>query len=217
MNKVFKKKTAKISAAVAATAMAAAMTFTGGAAAFRADAAEDAEGNYYYTSDYSSRNAVLTAGRQLSRQISGEGYVLLKNDDNALPLSKGNHITVFGKNSVYPAYSGGGSGGGPSGGRVDLYEALAQTGFKVNPTLKAFYENTALSGSNRSVSNYSMIGRTIGIPTYETPVSSYRKTEKKSFDAYSDAGCNFHIPLCERRRGSLPFQLGNDDQFEGGY
>lgn len=209
MRKVSTKKTAKLSAVLAT--MTAAMAFSIGAASFTSATSKtaagtnalhngatilkagttDAEGKYYYTSNYSSRSAVLTAGRKLSRQISGEGYVLLKNSESTLPLKKGNHITVFGKNSVYPAYSGGGSGGGPSGGRVDLYEALEETGFKVNPTMKAFYENTTLSGANRSISNYTMIGRTIGIPTYETPVSSYRATEKKSFDAYSDAAVIF--------------------------
>lgn len=186
-----KKRVIGIAISVSTILLAVAVFFAGTGMIGTADAAEaDAEGAYYYTSEYSSREAVLEEGRDLSRQITGEGLVLLKNDNNALPLAKGSHVTVFGKNSVNPVYSGGGSGGGPSGNRVNFYEALDQTGFRVNPYLQSFYEDNELSGPSRG-GNYGMIGRTIGIPTYETPVASYRLTETRTFDAYSDAALIF--------------------------
>ncbi|EGV65580.1 beta-glucosidase [Yamadazyma tenuis] len=45
----------------------------------------------------------------LLRQIAAESVVLLKNEDNVLPLKKDDKIAVIGPNAKYPAYSGGGS------------------------------------------------------------------------------------------------------------
>lgn len=117
------------------------MVITSCVPAFAAE--QDAEGKYYYTSEYSSRQAVLDAGNALAREIAGEGMVMLKNADAALPVAKGASVTVLGKNSVNPVYSGGGSGNGAlgaGGDPTDLYEALEATGFVVNPVMKAFYE-----------------------------------------------------------------------------
>ncbi len=46
----------------------------------------------------------------LSRQIAGEGMVLLKNDDQLLPLEQGSRVALFGKASVDYVKGGGGSG-----------------------------------------------------------------------------------------------------------
>ena len=46
----------------------------------------------------------------LSRKAASEGTVLLKNDDNALPLKKGEKIALFGKATIEYIKGGGGSG-----------------------------------------------------------------------------------------------------------
>ncbi len=46
----------------------------------------------------------------LSRKAAGEGAVLLKNENNALPLSKGESIALFGKATIEYIKGGGGSG-----------------------------------------------------------------------------------------------------------
>ena len=51
---------------------------------------------------YPGRDRV-TAGREhiaLSRQAAGEGMVLLKNDNNVLPLARGERVALFGKGSI---------------------------------------------------------------------------------------------------------------------
>lgn len=47
--------------------------------------------------------------RQLLRKVASETIVLLKNEDNVLPLGKNRRIAIIGPNSKIAAYSGGGS------------------------------------------------------------------------------------------------------------
>lgn len=47
---------------------------------------------------------------ELSRMAAAEGMVLLKNDDDVLPLSKGTKIALFGKGTIDYIKGGGGSG-----------------------------------------------------------------------------------------------------------
>ena len=53
--------------------------------------------------DYASSQAACEA-------IEAEGAVLVKNENNALPLKDVKKINVFGWSSISPSYSGGGSG-----------------------------------------------------------------------------------------------------------
>ena len=46
----------------------------------------------------------------LSRRAATEGMVLLKNENNALPLKKGEKIALFGKATIEYIKGGGGSG-----------------------------------------------------------------------------------------------------------
>ena len=47
---------------------------------------------------------------QLSRRAATEGMVLLKNENKALPLEKGEKIALFGKATIEYIKGGGGSG-----------------------------------------------------------------------------------------------------------
>lgn len=49
--------------------------------------------------------------RDLVKQIAAEGFVLLQNEDNALPLTGVTNVNLFGWASTSPAYGGTGSGG----------------------------------------------------------------------------------------------------------
>lgn len=61
-----------------------------------------------YSSDYSSKAESIVAGDALNERIAEEGMVLLKNDNNVLPLSPGGvgtdatRVTLFGYKSVTP-------------------------------------------------------------------------------------------------------------------
>ena len=124
--------------------------------------------------------------KALNVQIAEEGFVLLKNKDNALPFSSDiKNISVFGKASVGLAYNGGGSGGGGSGG-MNLQESLQNAGFNLNSTLTDFYKSNSKSGRGPQVStgNYSSTGyNQVG----ETAPELYTDDIKASFANYNDA------------------------------
>ncbi len=95
-----------------------------------------------YESGYASKQEAKEAGAALNLEIAEEGMVLLKNENNALPLV-GTNVTVLGYAASAPA-GGGSSGGDTSGGIVklqaDIYSSLADAGITVNPTVKASYD-----------------------------------------------------------------------------
>lgn len=75
---------------------------------------------------------------ELSKTITNEGSVLLKNENNFLPMKAGN-INVFGWASSNPIYGGSGSGSTTTNGAVDIYQGLKMAGFKTNKQLLNFY------------------------------------------------------------------------------
>ena len=145
----------------------------------------------YYKPDEecTSKEKTLELANALNEEICEEGIVLLKNEDNALPLKSDadRRVTVFGKNSVELVYGGSGSGGADTASAQTLYGALEASGFVCNPTAKAFFENDSASGSGRP-ENPGMNGSTLdSFPTGETPVSSYPADMTGSYADYSGA------------------------------
>ena len=66
-------------------------------------------------------------GKELAIQIGEEGFTLLRNEDNALPLSEDEYkVSVFGRDGSDKNfwYMGIGSGAGPTAGRVTLYDGI---------------------------------------------------------------------------------------------
>ena len=70
------------------------------------------QNQYSVLEGYNTREKAAEYGDQVTLNAAKEGFILLKNLENALPLAKGAKVSVFGKNSVNIAYGGSGSGGG---------------------------------------------------------------------------------------------------------
>lgn len=141
-----------------------------------------------YKSEYNSKEESTKAGDELNVRIAEEGFTLLLNEKNALPITGGKKVSVFGKNSVNLVLGGSGSGGGSGKGKT-LFDGLTKAGFEYNPTLKAFYENDALSGSGRS-KNLALTSGSSEAPKLdigETPIANYTGDVRGSFASYNDA------------------------------
>jgi beta-glucosidase len=140
-----------------------------------------------YEMDYPSKEKAYEHGYDLNTLISEEGFVLLKNKNNALPISKEKaRVSVFGKNSVNIIYGGSGSGGASTKDAIDLYQSLKDAGFVTNPKLKAFYESKD-SGKERPGNPTNLDnGNSISMPTAETPQSNYTNEVKNSYNDYKD-------------------------------
>ena len=145
-------------------------------------------------------------------QMAEEGFVLLKNKNNFLPMqTEGKKITLAGKSSPNLARGGAGSGSGSVSSGVADYQlvggadghvkgALEEVGFDVNMKLVEFYgkwvydsRRNSVSWSNNSASG---AGRTNGndgwkgnseVTIGETPISSYTDELLASMDEYKDA------------------------------
>ncbi len=81
----------------------------------------------------------LKKNAQISRSAAAQGMVLLKNEAQALPLAKGNHVAVFG-NYGYKLIAGGtGSGDVNKAYKVTLAQGLTNAGFDVDKDMADSY------------------------------------------------------------------------------
>ena len=126
---------------------------------------------------------------ELGTRAESGGIVLLKNENGALPLSRGDKLSLMFMGSTAFNYSASGSGGADSSTYPTLKEALSGD-FAVNETLWSFYtegEGAATSRQTRGA----MYGRTEnldgGVTVYqarEINWSKYTDTEIASIEEY---------------------------------
>lgn len=123
----------------------------------------------YFPSEFSSEEELIAHETEVSQQIEAEGAVLLKNEEKALPLAKGNKVSLFSLGSVQFHYGGGGSGAIDETNVQSLKEAMEEEGFSVNPTLWDMYSKSNLKAPK------------------EVPVADYSQEVQDSFADYHDA------------------------------
>lgn len=147
----------------------------------------------YYKSEYGELNAenlqkliADTYAQSVTEQE--EGSVLLKNENNALPLNAdGMGVTLFGHASVQPLYksNSAGSNGYQSEYCIDLYTALSDAGFRINDTLYNAYKE---SDTQRSSGVASFGQEATEWSLGEEDISFYTDDLQKSWDEdYNDA------------------------------
>ena len=82
---------------------------------------------------------IIAETSKTALKIEGEGIVLLKNEENILPLDD-KKLNVFGVGSVCPFFGGAGSGCITSENPVSFYDALDEKGIEYNAELRKLYE-----------------------------------------------------------------------------
>lgn len=95
----------------------------------------------YDSEEYQQKKA---EAEELAKEIAGEGIVMLKNENNALPLTNP-ELNVFGWGGCDNGfiYMGFGSGTASTYGRVGLYDGLRNAGFALNEDLCDAYNGVS--------------------------------------------------------------------------
>lgn len=108
------------------------------------------EDTNYYKSDYGTDIYDVAALERLEADAAQEaigetedGVVLLKNDNNALPLAEGSGVSLFGNNTVNPNYSYHSTGNSMQ--ELVTYVEAMKAVYDVNQDLISAYENSGVS------------------------------------------------------------------------
>ena len=156
----------------------------------RIDVSGEIQDTDYFKTNYTCLDDLINDGMALSEEIMAEGAVLLKNDNNCLPLSveTEKNISIFGVASVDPAYGGEGSAAATNPlDPVDVKEGFENAGFTINDKLYGFY--------NKNKNAYVSTGYKINDASW-SDVTSDEKVSA-SFEQYGDAA----IVILKRIRG----------------
>lgn len=97
----------------------------------------------YYKLDYSDADALKKAEEEANLQMGREAIVLLRNEDNSLPLAEGAKISIFGQAGASASSIGSGSGASATAGQ-SLQASLEAAGFKVNTALLEYYKQNSV-------------------------------------------------------------------------
>lgn len=144
------------------------------------------ENTNYYPSAYGEMNAqnsekLIADEKAHNIQTMHEGAVMLRNENNALPLASDElDVTLFGNSVKAPVYrTNAGQANFNPGRGGKLYDAFEAAGFRINPTMRQAYENSGVDRISSTDIGVSDIG--------EVPVSFYNQELKNSYASdYND-------------------------------
>ena len=143
--------------------------------------------------------------RAMAQELVREGAVLLKDQNNALPLAEGTAVNLFGYGSVDPIYGGSGSGASDTSSNIDLVTGLTNAGFSVNQELVDFYKKSGVSRAAQKGFEGS------NFTPAEVPAEKYTDTLLQNAKAFSDVAI-VTISRVGGEGGDLP-----QDMYAAGY
>ena len=157
-----------------------------------------------YVGESTSKEDARAIANAKTVETCEEGFVLLKNDDDALPIDKGSTIHVFGKNSVNLSYGGSGSGGFVGVEYKTIDDSLKDAGFITDDALRGFYEDDSRSGDKRAPNSSDLdSGGNQKIAVSETPMNKYPQDLLEDLSAATDD----HAVVVITRIGGEGFDL----------
>ena len=163
----------------------------------------------YYKSDLTDAESLLAESQKIAEKIETEGIVLLKNENNTLPLSDTEkNVSLFGRTSYDPVYTGAGSASTESS-PIDYKTAFEEEGFIVNNDLYDFYAGHKISTETIKTTMQTGMGpmdveytgrgfiSSMGTALFtgdiiaEVPLADYPDSLKDSYTRYGDAAIVF--------------------------
>lgn len=148
------------------------------------DNGDGAENSEYFPSDFSTSEEIAEYAKQVCKEAEAEGLVLLKNKDQALPLSAGDSVSCVLQTSVDLHYGSTGSGKIDAAKYTDLKTALEDVDLKVNETLWNFYktDTNATSASYESALAYDRRAHAMVYKANALPWELYSDEAKTSIE-----------------------------------
>lgn len=106
-----------------------------------------------FVSDYQTFDEMKAAAKDIAVREGEEGTVIMKNDNNVLPLDSGKGVALFGLAAYapYPYTSGDLKAGNDDA--VDLVDALTEAGIEINETVMDFYQKNLLNEHTEETEN----------------------------------------------------------------
>ncbi|MCA0237491.1 MAG: glycoside hydrolase family 3 C-terminal domain-containing protein [Bacteroidetes bacterium] len=132
-----------------------------------------------------SNNPDLKAHAAITRQSASEGMVLLKNENNALPIPAGKNVALFGVTSYDFITGGTGSGDVNEAYVVSLEEGLKNAGFNINDKAKSAFEQHKAANQKAFVRPQGLDAMT---HPYNPPQMTYSADQIKEIVGSSDIG-----------------------------
>lgn len=161
----------------------------------------DSNAVYFDKTPYVGLDSVQARSKEVCEAVEGEGLVLLKNENNALPLAKDSKVSLFGVDSTYINCS---AQGQRKTDDKEMYptlkEAFENAKTQVNGELWQFYQTSSYGGTLNTVN--------------EIPWDVYPASVKSTFGSYGDAA----IVLFARDsiEGSDVKANGTDEEIKSG-
>lgn len=186
------------------------------------DEEEDTE---YFKSAFASEEALRENDKLIAEELMGEGAVLLKNENGALPLSEGDMVSCFSASSVNYITCGTGSAYIETKDKPTMLEALEEKGLVVNKVLWQFYDSGEGSGYTRTPNESQWLTRREKYNMNEVPITEYTQIVSESLQVFGDAaivmlsrvsGENYDMPADGFVDGidSLELTQNEKDMFE---
>ncbi len=98
-----------------------------------------------FVSDYATVEEMAAAAKEIAVRQGQEGTVIMKNDNNVLPMAGNAEVALFGLAAYAPYPYNAGDVRGGNEDSVDLVQALEQAGLKINSTIRDFYVDKLLN------------------------------------------------------------------------
>lgn len=188
---------------------------------------ENGELTWTYESKFKTAKEAFEGYKEFAIREARETMALLKNNNNALPLSKTAKVTMLGLRS-YAAVYGNNGGSTPDTQTIEgkgeiegnrIYEAFTRAGFKLNPSIQSVYEKYcadltwAPSSFGSSSPSYKELNVTNDIPELSlAELAAIDSGYNKDYKEYADAA----IVVVGRPGGeSYNYTTGGQDTTSG--